>query len=269
VSPIVTSYARVVAWSLTAAAIVMLGVGGAAAYECPKPPQQVAEDVTTEAHGSTTALLSVSSSSYDNVARNVSQDLLQKYPNADRVLVHYATLSIACQVIMASTTLSDSEKLDRIFRLDDWMTHDSGISGPVKAEDESACPKSTDAVLDPIRKVFSSWAQLDINGYLAQWSPDAIHRSKSSVLDADDLARQRRADFGKYARVEVLSFSPNVVFVDGRKAVVNASYSMRYWRKNGQSFTETESENYALECSPDRRWVIRENNDYLPQWSQR
>ncbi len=252
-----------------ALAAALSGVAPATAYECPKPPQQVAEDVTTEAHGSTTALLSASSTSYDNVARNVSHDLLQKYPNADRVLVHYATLSIACQVIMSSTTLSDDEKLDRLYRFDDWMTHDSGGSAPVKAEDASACSKSTDAVLEPIRKVFSSWVQLDADAYLAQWSPDAIHRSKFRVLDADDLARQRRVDFRKYARVEVLSSSPTVVFADGRKAVVNNSYSMRYWRKNGQPFTETESESYTLECSPDRRWLIRENNDYLPQWSQR
>ena len=252
-----------------ALAAALSGVAPATAYECPKPPQQVAEDVTTEAHGSTTALLSASSTSYDNVARNVSHDLLQKYPNADRVLVHYATLSIACQVIMSSTTLSDDEKLDRLYRFDDWMTHDLGGSAPVKAEDASACSKSTDAVLEPIRKVFSSWVQLDADAYLAQWSPDAIHRSKVRVLDADDLARQRQVDFRKYARVEVLSSSPTVVFADGRKAVVNNSYSMRYWRKNGQPFTETESENYTLECSPDRRWLIRENNDYLPQWSQR
>jgi len=109
-----------------------------AAYECPKPPQQVAEDVVTEAHGSATSLVSITSSSYDNVARKVTTDLIQKYPNSDQLLVRYTVLSMACQLIMGSS-LSDDEKLDRLYRLDDWITHASKASTPIRSEETASC----------------------------------------------------------------------------------------------------------------------------------
>ena len=115
--------------------------------------------------------------------------------------------------------------------------------------------------------MFSAWARLDVDAYLAEWGPESIHRSKYGVQDKSKLAAQRRIDFAKYQRVEVLSFSPKIEFADGRKAVVNNSYVMRFSRRNGQKFTEDEAENYTLECSAsEHRWVIRENNDYLPDW---
>lgn len=236
-----------------------------AAYECPKPPQQVAEDVVTEAHGSATSLVSITSSSYDNVARKVTTDLIQKYPNSDQLLVRYTVLSMACQLIMGSS-LSDDEKLDRLYRLDDWITHASKSSTPIRSDQPASCATAQDAVLKPIRTLFSAWANLDVNSYLQQWGPNAIHRSKYGVAGKSELAQRRKGDFTKYSKVDVLSYAPKITFADGRKAVVNNSYSMRYVRRNGQSFTENESENYTLECL-DGRWVVRENNDYLPPWS--
>jgi hypothetical protein len=237
-----------------------------AAYECPRAPQQVAEDVVTEAHGSATSLVSATSSSYDNVARKVTTDLIQKYPNSDRLLVRYTVLSMACQVIMGSNSLSDDEKLDRLYRFDDWVTHGSNASTPVRSDQTASCTTAEPAVLKPVRALFSAWENLDVNSYLQQWGPDAIQRSQYGVIGKSELAQRRKGDFTKYSEVDVLSYAPKITFADGRKAVVNNRYSMRYVRRNGQSFTENESENYTLECL-DGRWVIRENNDYLPPWS--
>ena len=239
----------------------------AAAYECPKPPQQVAQDVMTEVKSTSASLLDATRSSYDNVAITLTHDLLAKYPNADRTLIHFTTISVACQLIMNSS-LSVDEKLDRFYQLDDQMTHDSGRSAPTKLSDTTICSTTTDSVLRPIRVLFSAWISLDVDTYLAQWGADAIHKSKSSVLSGANLVAQRRLDFTKYVRVAA-SYSPTVLFADGRKAVVNNSYVMRFWRSNGSTFTENETENYTLECSKaGQRWVIRENNDYLPSWSK-
>jgi hypothetical protein len=101
----------------------------AAAYECPKPPQQVAQDVMTDVKSSSTSLLDATRNSYDNVAVTFTHDLLVKYPNADQTLIHFTIVSVACQLIMNSS-LSLDEKLDRFYRLDDRMTHDSGRSAP-------------------------------------------------------------------------------------------------------------------------------------------
>jgi hypothetical protein len=172
---------------------------------------------------------------------------------------------MACQLIMGSS-LSDDEKLDRLYRLDDWITHASKSSTPIRSDQPASCATAQDAVLKPIRTLFSAWANLDVNSYLQQWGPNAIHRSKYGVAGKSELAQRRKGDFTKYSKVDVLSYAPKITFADGRKAVVNNSYSMRYVRRNGQSFTENESENYTLECL-DGRWVVRENNDYLPPWS--
>jgi hypothetical protein len=240
------------------------GACSALAYECPRPPQQVAQDVITEVHNTSTVLVTSTTESYNTAARTITQDLISKYPNADQLLVQITMLSMACQLIMGSA-LSDDQKLDRLYRLDDIFTHRSGRSVPIRLADTETCSQAS--VLQPIRALFSAWESLDVNSYLAQWGPDAIHRSKYGVLNKTKLASQRRADFARFRRVEVISFSPTVVFSDGRKAVINNSYMMRYYAVSGRSFNENEKENYTLECSSSTgRWLIRENNDYLPEW---
>lgn len=238
------------------------------AYDCPKPTQQLTPEVVTEVRGSTTTLFSASNDNYDIVARSTSRDLFEKYPNADRIAVMNTMLSMFCQVIMASS-MSDDDKLDRLYRLDGWITHTSGKSVPVKLADTTTCSPNADAVLQPIRGIFLSWSRLDLDGYLAQWAPNGIHRSNYGVLGKLELAQKRRSDFAKFSRVDVLSYTPTIAFIDGRKALVNNQYAMRYQQRNGRAFNENEFENYTLECSiADRRWMIRENNDYLPAWQK-
>jgi hypothetical protein len=248
-------------------ALFLLASVPALAYECSKPPEQVTHDVATELRSSSMNLVSATSNSFANVARTVSRDLLVKYPNADQVLIQYAMISMFCQVIMGGS-FSDAEKLDRLYQLDDWMWHASRRSTPSKLSDTTSCATTSESVLQPIRALFSAWSRLDVETYLAQWGPDAIHRSKFGVLGMAKLAEKRRGDFAKYTRVEVLSVSPKAIFADGRKAIVNNSYTMRFWRSKS-SFAESENENYTLECSKaQQRWIIRENNDYLPDWAK-
>ena len=211
-------------------ALLLLAGAPAVAYECPKPPQQVAQDVVNEVHSSSTSLLIATSGSYDSTASTVTRDLLQKYPNADQLLVRYTMLSMACQLIMSSS-LSDDQKLDRLYRLDAWLWQASGRSTPTRLADATTCPIEPQSVLEPINALFSAWARLNVDAYLAQWGPESIHRSKYGVQDKAKLTAQRRIDFAKYQRVEVVSFSPTIEFADGRKAVVNNSYVMRFFAK--------------------------------------
>jgi hypothetical protein len=49
-----------------------------------------------------------------NKTETTTKNLFEKYPNADRVAVATTMMSIYCQQIDRSTTLSDGEKLDRL-----------------------------------------------------------------------------------------------------------------------------------------------------------
>jgi hypothetical protein len=100
---------------------------------------------------------------------------------------------------------------------------------------------------------------------MAQWGPNAIARSKYYVRKIADLVPRRRADFAQYRAVKVMAIDPKITFVDHTKAEVQNVYTMRFTRKDGKVIEERNvGESYVLECSArDRKWLIRENNDYL------
>ena len=250
--------------AVLAVVLLVLGSSAARAYDCPKPSQQFVQD--SEVHDTTIILAAVGEQKYNSVAKVVTTDLFSKYPNADKVVIAHTMLSMFCQVIMGSA-MSTEEKLDRLYRLDGWITYISGRSAAVRA-DSPTCATDPGAVLRPIRSIFQAWTRLDVEAYLEQWAPNALRRAKAAgVFGKGELAQRRRADFARFSRVAVWGYSPTIVFADGRKAVVNNRYTMQFQRRNGTSFMEQEVENYTLECfGPQRRWLIRENNDYLPEW---
>ncbi len=114
-----------------------------------------------------------------------------------------------------------------------------------------------------IERVFQGWAQLNLDLYMSAWSFNAHQYFKNGTeRDYNQILNSRRIAFNKYRQVE---YSWTMIGCDivGNKAYVACSYTMRFTRKNGSSFTEDEDEYYTLELMPDERWLITENYDYL------
>jgi hypothetical protein len=236
----------------------------ALAYDCPKPTQQLTQDVSTNIRSEVSGLNGVATANFETKAATVTNDVFAKYKDAGSVALSHSMISIYCQVILSSTTMTDAEKLDRLYRLEELITKTSGESVPMGRGSGHMCPTAPGAVLQPIRALFDAWQKLDADQYLAQWSPDAIARSQYYVMRATDLTPRRRADFARYSSVEVRRIDPKILFADGTKARVSNVYTMHFVRRDGKAIDETNvGESYVLECdAASGSWRIRENNDY-------
>ena len=82
--------------------------------ECPAPPQNVAKEVVTDTEANVSGLRSLVGGTLKNRTEVTAKNLFEKYPHADRVAVATLMMSVYCRTIDSSTTLSDSEKLDRL-----------------------------------------------------------------------------------------------------------------------------------------------------------
>ncbi|MGD9539969.1 hypothetical protein [Methylocystis sp.] len=231
--------------------------------DCPKPVVQTATDVSAKIQSGVRPLAGVSAQTFDAKAEVVTRDLFHEYSDSGTVALAHSTISIFCQII-ATSSLSDAEKLDHLYRLEEWITRISGHSAPTSTYWKATCAASPSQVLKPVQAVFNAWATRDLDRYMSQWAPAAIQRSKYYARELSEIASRRSHDFAKYAAVSVISVNPRILFVDGAKARISNTYSMRFVRYDGRVINETNiDESYILECSKDgNRWMIRENNDY-------
>jgi hypothetical protein len=85
-----------------------------AKMNCPETPQNISKDVLVDTEASVSGLRGLASASLKNKTETTTKNLFEKYPNADRLVVAQMIMSVYCQQIDASTTLSDGEKLDRL-----------------------------------------------------------------------------------------------------------------------------------------------------------
>jgi hypothetical protein len=232
--------------------------------ECPRPTVQVATDISATIRADISGLPDIPPKEFDLKAETVTRDLFHQYSNSGAVALSHSIISVFCQVLVASS-LSDSQKLDQLFRLEESVTHTSGVSVPTSQAVATTCSMSSTEVLKPIRAVFDAWTNLNIRQYIAQWGEASIQRSSYYVRTRPEITQQRGQDFKKYSSVEVLSIEPKVLSADGTKARVTNVYSMRFTRLDGRVINENRvAESYILECSAkDNKWLIRENNDYL------
>lgn len=242
---------------------VGLPTRASASVDCPKPLVQVATNVSVKIKSDIGALSTASAQKFDASAEVVTRDLFQKYSDSGTVALAYSTISIFCQVI-AGSSLSDAEKLDQLYRLEEWITRISGHSTPTNTYSKMTCSTDRQHVLKPINAVFDAWSTRDSAKYMAQWAPAAIQRSKYYVRERSEIVTRRNQDFQRYSNVSVIYFTPKILFADGAKARVSNRYSMRFTRNDGRIIDEADiTESYILECSKDGdHWLIRENNDY-------
>ncbi len=228
---------------------LLLGAG-ARAYDCPKPTQQLTQDVSSDIRTEVSGLKGLSVATFETKATTVTNDVFAKYKDAGNVALSHSLISIACQIILPSTTLTDAEKLDRLYRLEELVTHTSGQSVAMGRNAATSCPTDPAAVLRPVNALFDAWRKLDVEEYLAQWAPDAIARSQYYVMRSADLTSRRRADFSGFASVTVSRLEPKILFADGTKARISNVYTMHFVRRDGRVIDETNvGESYVLECT--------------------
>jgi hypothetical protein len=244
--------------------VIALISSPARAYECPAPTQQLARDVSVSIKSDVSVLNGLATTSFESNAETVTRDVFAKYQDAGVVALGHSVISIFCQIIMPSS-MTDAEKLDQLYRLEEWVTRISGRSVAMEKSAGTNCATSSSEVLRPIKAVFDAWQQLDVDEYLAQWGPESIQRSKYYVRRMADIADKRRMDFREFQSVSVISIDPKILFADGTKARVDNTYTMRFVRRNGGVVAENSvGESYILECSAaNNKWRIRENNDYI------
>jgi hypothetical protein len=233
-------------------------------YDCPKPAQQVTQDVSSEIKSNVSLLQGLGGANFESKAQTVTQDVFSKYPHADNVIIAITMISMFCQVILPSA-MPDAEKLDRLYRLEDMITRTNGQSVPMQQSVGKTCSTAPQDVLRPITALFEAWQKLDVDEYLAQWGPEAIARSKFYVMREADIVSRRRADFAGFKSVSVLAIAPKIDFADGTKARISNVYTMHFVARDGKVIDEKGvGESYVLECAAATgQWRIRENNDYL------
>ena len=96
---------------------MMVSLGGApalAAIQCPDAPSNVAHDVVVDTEAGAQGLKSLVSGTLKNHTETTVQNLFEKYPHADRITMGTLMMSVYCRQLDGSSTLSDSEKLDRL-----------------------------------------------------------------------------------------------------------------------------------------------------------
>jgi len=115
-----------------AAVFLLFNAAGALGQDCDplKPNKPLDSQVSNETRANASALFNaVGTIDFENKFAKAQQDTLSKYPNADRVEVAEYHLYFLCELLRSSTTLSDSQKLDRFM---DLVKVQNGLGGAVR-----------------------------------------------------------------------------------------------------------------------------------------
>jgi hypothetical protein len=102
----------------------------------PVPPQDTSTEITgkldTNISGALLKKLADPKVAVEGTYRDVTNNVLKEFPNADQVYIKEKTLFLYCQILRDNKGISDTEKLDRVERL-------MGIKEKV-SEDSSPAP---------------------------------------------------------------------------------------------------------------------------------
>lgn len=139
------------------------------------------------------------------------------------------------------------------------------IEPPMATTRGGAMPEATqnfEAMQQPVHDLFAAWAELDLDGYLNQWSPDAVQFVGRKRRGFADIAAQRRSLFPRLSAVEVRRYQLWFRGFEDGVASFDASYDMAFHFRDGRTVTERERETYRI-ARERGRWVIVENRDYV------
>ena len=99
---------------VSAVCLIFFNTSGINALECPKQPEQVKKNWETEVNLAVVKIGPAKGAELKTKVKNVTQDLLGKLPNADRVYLEQMMYASYCSAIRDDKTLSEAEKLKRL-----------------------------------------------------------------------------------------------------------------------------------------------------------
>lgn len=107
--------------ALAAAMQIMLAAPGSAQTGCPEPVKPVEHDLRAQIQGQLSAIGRLGAGQIEARTERTAQDLISKYPNADRVAITQNLLSVFCNQLYRSRTLSESQKFELFFKMQERM----------------------------------------------------------------------------------------------------------------------------------------------------
>ncbi len=127
-----------------------------AGMACTPPPNQIARDISNEAEGSANAIARLGSAKISNKTKIIINNLYDKYPNADKLVVAQALISLTCEALNSSTTLTDREKLEFIRELRRELIPGKSSDNPIESIPKRLSKSSNNSDLDQIKVVFGT-----------------------------------------------------------------------------------------------------------------
>ena len=82
--------------------------------DCPKQPEQVGKDLQAEVESSVAKIGKLSGAELKARTKIVTQDLLGKLPNSDKVYLEQMMFASYCSALRDDKTISESEKAKRL-----------------------------------------------------------------------------------------------------------------------------------------------------------
>jgi hypothetical protein len=204
----------------------------AADFQCPAATEQKDSDINGDITGKAQTLLNIGDAEIQGTVRKTVVDLFSKYPNADRVAIINTLISVTCNFIKNSSTLTDDQKLDR------WMAVYPAILNLMPSNKKSQVPD------DILQKVTLGETSLDyltsiigtpnhVNDYVASYvaggyiidarfccqNPDTKDYPKGTILQLtinidwrkDDNSRNSIIFRGSWAYTDDQPDSPNAL----------------------------------------------------------
>lgn len=131
-------------------------VGQRGAIKCQEQPQQISLDILIDAKGQIGALGALSGASLEGKVSAISNNLMSKYPNADRLYLAQMMMATYCETLK-TTRLTDEQILERINSLNSQVLQ--LFTAPVSKPDVRSRARQTDFP-EPYRAV---WQHIRIN----------------------------------------------------------------------------------------------------------
>ena len=129
------------------------------------------------------------------------------------------------------------------------------------------CSKaSEDAILAPVRDLFTAMEALDLERYAAQWADDGVYvdRRTGRTRDKAAVVAEKRGGFARWTGVTVKLNGPRIVSRAERTAVLDDRYELYLVGRGRLLPPERGHEAYTVRCDAEGRWLIVRNDDYLP-----
>lgn len=93
----------------------------AAQIKCPTPPAQLDRNIVVEIKGDMGRILKSIGINIDAKFSSIAENLFEKYPNSDKLIISQMLVSISCQFLSNASELSDEEKFKKLDKMNEQV----------------------------------------------------------------------------------------------------------------------------------------------------